>query len=108
MPVWVMISMAASVTTVLLNSFRGRLIPARRRRPPEVRQVTLEVSSVHCEGCVAAIRDEKTKLSIVVGVAGDPEGKQIVVRMRNGAGQVSTTERPPGASVMSWGKSEVS
>ncbi len=26
-PVWAMIAMAASVTTVLLNSFGGRLIP---------------------------------------------------------------------------------
>jgi len=31
-PVWAMIAMAASVTTVLTNSFAGRLLPASRRR----------------------------------------------------------------------------
>jgi len=33
-PVWAMIAMAASVTTVLANSFAGRLLPRTRRRVP--------------------------------------------------------------------------
>lgn len=32
-PVWAMIAMAASVTTVLLNSFGGRLLPKPGRSP---------------------------------------------------------------------------
>jgi P-type E1-E2 ATPase len=90
-PVWAMIAMAASVTTVLLNSFWGRLIP-RFRRPSELQQVTLTVPSIHCEGCVATIRDELARLPIVVAVDGDPETKQVVVTMRNGHGQLSMIE----------------
>jgi Cu+-exporting ATPase len=32
-PAWAMVAMAASVSVVLLNSFAGRLLPARRRMP---------------------------------------------------------------------------
>jgi P-type E1-E2 ATPase len=90
MPVWAMIAMAASVTTVLLNSFWGRLVPRFRRHPPERQLVTLTVPSIHCQGCVAAIRDELAKLPIVVAVDGNPETKQVVVTMHNGHSQLST------------------
>jgi cation transport ATPase len=79
-PVWAMIAMAASVTTVLLNSFGGRLLPTRTtaervaeeatRRdavpPAEAKteveamdqtppgtptQVVLTVAGIHCAGC---------------------------------------------------------
>jgi len=93
MPVWAMIAMAASVTTVLLNSFWGRLVPqVRWRRPPELQRVTLRVPSIHCQGCVATIRDELAKLPIVVAVDGNPETKQVVVTMRNGHGPLSVIE----------------
>ncbi len=91
-PAWAMAAMAASVTTVLLNSFWGRLVPQFRRRPSELQQVTLTVPSIHCQGCVATIRDELAKLPIVVAVDGNPETKQVVVTMRNGHGQLSTIE----------------
>jgi Cu+-exporting ATPase len=84
MPVWAMIAMAASVTTVLLNSFLGRLGPRRRRGEPALEQLTLRVPSIHCAGCVTAIRDALTKLPAVVAVDGDPHLKQIVVTMRDG------------------------
>jgi len=84
MPVWAMIAMAASVTTVLLNSFGGRLVPQLRRRPSELRQVTLSVPSIHCQGCVIKIRDELVKLPVVVSVEGNPATKQVVVTVRNG------------------------
>ncbi len=92
MPVWAMIAMAASVTTVLLNSFWGRLIPQRKRPEPKVERVTLTVPSVHCAGCVEKIRDELSKLPAVVAVDGDPRSKQVVVTMRNGHGGRATVE----------------
>ncbi len=92
MPVWAMIAMAASVTTVLLNSFWGRLVPQVRRRSPELQRVTLTVPSIHCQGCVATIRDKLAKLPIVVAVDGNPETKQVVVTLRHGHGPLSTIE----------------
>jgi heavy metal translocating P-type ATPase len=83
MPVWAMIAMAASVTTVLLNSFVGRLIPQRKAAEPKLEQVTLTVPSIHCMGCVTKIRDELSKLPVVAAVDGDPESKQVVVTMRS-------------------------
>jgi heavy metal translocating P-type ATPase len=92
MPVWAMIAMAASVTTVLLNSFWGRLVPQFKRPAASVEQVTLKVPSIHCEGCVSAIREELVKLPGVVAVDGDPQSRQIVVTMRDGHGQVRAIE----------------
>jgi Cu+-exporting ATPase len=92
MPVWAMIAMAASVSTVLLNSFWGRLVPRLRRRSSDLRQVTLSVPSIHCQGCVAKIRDELVKLPVVVAVDGDPATKQVVVTVRNGHGPLSAIE----------------
>ncbi len=92
MPVWAMIAMAASVTTVLLNSFWGRLAPQLRRRPSELRQVTLSVPSIHCHGCVAKIRDELVKLPVVVAVDGNPATKQVVVTVRDGHGPLSAID----------------
>ncbi len=84
MPVWAMVAMAASVTTVLVNSFFGRLVPTRRRRAALVEQVTFKVPSIHCTGCVTKIREELAKLPIVVTVEGDPQRKEVVVTMRDG------------------------
>jgi cation transport ATPase len=92
MPVWAMIAMAASVTTVLLNSFGGRLVPQLRRRPSELREITLSVPSIHCQGCVTKIRDELVKLPVVVAVEGNPATKQVVVTVRNGHGPLSAIE----------------
>jgi len=92
MPVWAMIAMAASVTTVLLNSFWGRLIPQRKRPEPKVEQVILTVPSIHCTGCVEKIKDELSKLPVVVAVDGDPASKQVVVTMRNGHGARAAVE----------------
>ncbi len=93
MPVWAMIAMAASVTTVLLNSFSGRLIPQRKRPESKLEQVTFTVPSIHCTGCVTKIRDELSKLPVVVAVDGDPASKQVVVTMRDGHGGRATVEQ---------------
>jgi P-type Cu+ transporter len=92
MPVWAMIAMAASVMTVLLNSFWGRLVPQFTRGATTGEQVTLNVPSIHCQGCVGKIRDELVKLPVVVAVEGDPQSKQLVVTMRDGHRQVTAIE----------------
>src|SRR6266545_2893318 len=45
-PVWAMIAMAASVTTVLTNSFAGRLLPKVRRNRQT--QLTIRIANMHC------------------------------------------------------------
>ncbi len=93
MPVWAMIAMAASVTTVLLNSFWGAIGPTAQGPPePKLEQMTLTVPSIHCTGCVTKIRDELSKLPVVVAVDGDPASKQVVVTMRNGHQGRATVE----------------
>jgi heavy metal translocating P-type ATPase len=82
-PVWAMIAMGASVTTVLLNSFGGRLLPKRVDRQ-EVREVTFAVPSVHCEGCVRVLRDALGQVGGVIRVQGDAAGKRLVVAYRPG------------------------
>ncbi len=86
-PAWAMAAMAASVTTVLLNSFLGRLVPRFARRPAAVQRMTLTVPSIHCQGCVAMIQEELRKLPRVVSVEGDPHTRQVVVTTRDGQGQ---------------------
>jgi len=86
-PAWAMAAMAASVSVVLLNSFWGRLVPRLRRPAPTVQMVTLTVPSIHCEGCVAVIKDALVKLPGVVAAEGDPRTKQVIVTTRNGQDQ---------------------
>jgi copper chaperone CopZ len=50
------------------------------------------VPSIHCQGCVAKIRDELVKLPVVVAVDGNPATKQVVVTVRNGHGPLSAIE----------------
>ena len=91
-PVWAMAAMAASVTTVLLNSFWGRLVPQLRRRAPAPERVTLKVPSIHCQGCVAMIQESLAKVPGVRSVEGDPHTKQVVVTTRDGQGQRQAIE----------------
>ncbi len=92
-PVWAMAAMAASVTTVLLNSFWGRLVPRLMRRGAAVRRVTLAVPSIHCQGCVTKIKETLVKLPIIVSVEGDPQTKQVIVTVRDGQGRVRAIEQ---------------
>ncbi|MCZ7566134.1 MAG: heavy metal translocating P-type ATPase [Burkholderiales bacterium] len=81
-PVWAMIAMAASVTTVLANSFGGKLIPARRSRAPARAAVTYTVANMHCEHCVRSIAEAVRALDGVEEVAGAPEEKRVTIRYR--------------------------
>ncbi len=91
-PVWAMIAMAASVSTVLLNSFGGRLLPkTRNRRGPETtkkeddEKLDFVVPSIHCEGCVQVIRDALSRVPAVVGVEGKPREKHLTVAVQKGS-----------------------
>lgn len=91
-PVWAMIAMAASVTTVLLNSFAGRLLPkTTKRKVPtmtekqELQKLDFVVPSIHCEGCVQVIRDALTRLPVVSGVEGEPREKHLTVAIQRGS-----------------------
>ncbi|MBI2350407.1 MAG: metal-transporting ATPase, partial [Deltaproteobacteria bacterium] len=91
-PVWAMIAMAASVTTVLLNSFGGRLLPKTRKgKEPEmtekgdVEKLDFVIPSIHCEGCVQVIRDALSRLPAVVDVKGEPQKKRISVSVQKGS-----------------------
>ncbi len=81
-PVWAMVAMIASVTTVLTNSFAGRLLPKKRRGRQA--EMTFNVLNMHCENCVAAIRRAVTKLNGVQDVKGDIDQHTICIVYREG------------------------
>jgi cation transport ATPase len=91
-PVWAMIAMAASVTTVLTNSFAGQLLPKARRggedRGQEGRgrraRLTLRVPNMRCGHCLESIREATSKLDGVEGVSGDLEEHEVTVTYREG------------------------
>jgi heavy metal translocating P-type ATPase len=85
-PVWAMVAMVASVSTVLTNSFAGRLLPkaipqARRGRTI---QLTLQIPNMHCEHCLESIKEAACKLDGVEDVVGDPEQQTVTVTYREG------------------------
>lgn len=82
-PVWAMIAMVASVSTVLTNSFGGRLLPKRKRGAEG--SVTLKIANMHCQGCVTNIREGVSRVAGVSGVRGDPEAQTVTVTYRDGA-----------------------
>jgi Cu+-exporting ATPase len=110
-PVWAMIAMAASVTTVLLNSFGGRLLPtrtspqhvaaaaARKKQvsPAEARtdveamdqaspdapaQIVLEVPDIHCKGCEQNIETLLGGHEGVEGVHADARTRRVRISYR--------------------------
>ncbi len=90
-PVWAMIAMAASVSTVLLNSFAGRLIPRQRESAPAeqeavaviaVETLALSIPSIHCMSCVTTLQHSLLRLDGVEDVTGDHSDKTLVVTYR--------------------------
>ena len=89
-PVWAMIAMAASVTTVLLNSFGGKLLPGPSRKEVSihmdvegpVERLQLQVPTIHCDGCVQIIRDALGRFPEIAEVKGEPKKKRITVVFR--------------------------
>jgi heavy metal translocating P-type ATPase len=80
-PVWAMIAMAASVTTVLANSFAGRLLPAKQRRGVQA-SVTYTIANMHCQHCLDSIATAVRKLDGIEEVSGEPDRKRVTVRYR--------------------------
>jgi P-type Cu+ transporter len=92
-PVWAMIAMAASVTTVLVNSFAGRLLPkspikkkqTMAQQADDVEKFELVVPTIHCAGCVQVIGDALGRIPQVLRVEGKPEEKRVTVEVRKGS-----------------------
>ncbi|MBI4320835.1 MAG: metal-transporting ATPase, partial [Chloroflexi bacterium] len=81
-PIWAMVAMVASVSTVLGNSFGGRLLPRPRR--DRRTQLTLRIANMHCEHCLALIRQAVGKLQGVEKVTGDPARQVVTITYRGG------------------------
>lgn len=90
-PIWAMIAMAASVTTVLANSFAGQLLPGTHRRGEDREQagrqqaqITLKIPNMRCEHCLESIREAASKLDGVKDVSGDLQEHEVTVTYREG------------------------
>jgi heavy metal translocating P-type ATPase len=81
-PAWAMVAMVASVSTVLTNSFAGRLIPkpSRGRRA----RLSLRIANMHCEQCLDSIKQAVRGLEGVEDVAGDLSKQMLTVAYREG------------------------
>ncbi len=82
-PVWAMVAMLLSVSTVLTNSFAGRLLPRARRRGQPA-QMTLTIPNMHCDHCLESIREAAFTLGGVDDVTGDPTRQSVTVTYREG------------------------
>jgi copper chaperone CopZ len=88
-PISVMVAMVASVSTVLLNSFGGRLLPKPPIAPPpetleKIEQITVKVPSMHCVGCADNLERAIGKIPGVRSVHADLRKKLLTVAMRDG------------------------
>jgi heavy metal translocating P-type ATPase len=82
-PVWAMAAMLASVTTVLLNSFGGRLLPRRslvHQAPRPEREVyLLSIPTIHCEGCYRTIKATLERCDGVLDISGEVAKQRVTV-----------------------------
>lgn len=87
-PVWAMIAMVASVSTVLANSFGGRLLARKKSKAeakkPEIKTITLHSKAISCQGCIHKIQEVLGKREGIESVAGKADKKQITVHYREG------------------------
>jgi Cu+-exporting ATPase len=81
-PAWAMVAMVASVSTVLTNSFAGRLLP--KRQGGQQKQVTFNVANMHCRNCLKTIERAVRKLPGIDEVTGDPAGQVVTVTYHDG------------------------
>lgn len=82
-PGWAMMAMVASVSTVLLNSFGSRLLPAKKMKGKERQVVTFDIPNMHCKGCLNTIRNALEKRIGVVEVKADLEKHLIEITSYN-------------------------
>ncbi|MCH8153480.1 MAG: aminotransferase class I/II-fold pyridoxal phosphate-dependent enzyme, partial [Planctomycetes bacterium] len=69
-PAWAMVAMIASVSTVLANSFGGRLLP--KLQGGRQTHLTLTIANMHCEHCLASMKQAVGQLAGVEDGTGDP------------------------------------
>ncbi len=94
-PVFAMLAMAASVTTVLLNSYGGKLIPGKVEEVSsqsfeeplsvelKTHQISYTIPTIHCQGCVYGLKESLEELPGVVSVDGDADSKTLVLDFVN-------------------------
>ncbi len=82
-PGWAMIAMIASVSTVLLNSFIGQLLPGKKVAIKERRYI-ITIPNMHCGGCVNTIRNELEKRMGTLEIKADLEKHQIEISSSKG------------------------
>ncbi len=83
-PVMAMVAMAASVTTVLLNSFAGRLMPQSKAKHEAVqgkKTIVVKIPTMHCEGCFKGIKEVLDKLPHVKQVDADIPRKIVILQV---------------------------
>jgi len=83
-PIWAMIAMIASVSAVLLNSFGGRLLPAREEDEKEPTRLVFTVSNMHCEHCARSIRTALDDRADGIDVEVDLEAHRLEVTLPDG------------------------
>lgn len=81
-PVWAMIAMAASVSTVLTNSFAGKLLFKPRR--DGLKEVTFRITNMHCENCISSIKSAVSRLPGVEDITYDLTRQQVNVAYNQG------------------------
>jgi heavy metal translocating P-type ATPase len=84
-PVWAMIAMAASVTLVLLNSFGDRVGGfGRLRARKQAYSLSLNIPSIHCEGCATIIENALLKIKSVTTAEVEVTEKTVTVQYHDG------------------------
>lgn len=79
-PIFAMVAMLASVSTILINSFGESFLSTLGRKEDEkMTEVTLKVPNISCQGCVEIIREALTDRDGVQKVESDPKKKRITV-----------------------------
>ena len=83
-PVFAMLAMATSVTTVLLNSFGAKLTPSRKVNSKSLVTMTYKIPTIHCNGCVELLKMTLDEIDGVKSVSGEPVEKTLSVQFENG------------------------
>lgn len=81
-PVWAMLAMVASVSTVLLNSFGGNLLPRYSQRAPELSTAKFSVPTIHCSGCLETIQTALSHHPQVTATQGSVEQMTVTVTFK--------------------------
>jgi len=78
-PVWAMAAMISSVSTVLANSFGGKMIKKKiiKKNKKKPNKVTLRIPTMHCAGCLTSLLEAVGDVEAVQSVQGD-EGKKVL------------------------------